>query len=491
MRGIMRTIVVLMDTLRRDYLSCYNPETQCLTPNISRFAEDSCRFDSHYVGSMPCMPARHDIFCGRTNFLERSWGPIEIGDVTLPKTLFARAGIRSHMITDHAHYFRIGGENYCQQFNTYEFFRGQESDPWVSLIDDPWQPERYFGVIKRQYQCNRTRITREEEFSSVECFNAAQRWVEDNKGAKDFLLMVETFDPHEPFNVPRHYLDLYGDDYDGPFFELPKYHLRDEETNEAMAHLRRRYQALITMNDRHFGEFIDKLKKAGMYDDALIILTTDHGYCFGEREFIGKNYMPLYNEIANIPLLIHFPHGRFAGEARNQLTQNIDLMPTILDYQGVEIPESVMGRTLRNVAERKEQIHDYVLYGTFGCAVNVTDGCYTYMRGGRDQLQCHEYTTSLTTIRDWLGKDKPEQIEVGHFLDRIPYPVYRIPSGPEALVKDGGAYANEDHLFDLSRNPEQTEEVENQEVLDYMTNLMARGMREADAPDDQFARLGM
>lgn len=437
------------------------------------------------------MPARHDLFCGRVNFLERSWGPIEIGDVTLPKVLFGQGGIRSHMITDHAHYFRIGGENYCQQFNTYEFFRGQESDPWVSLIDDPWQPERYFGDVKRQYQCNRTRITREEEFSSVKCFEAAERWIDENEGARDFFLMVETFDPHEPFNVPRSYLDLYGDDYDGPFFELPKYHKRDEETDEAMAHMVRRYQALVTMNDYHFGGFIDHLKDAGMYDDALIILTTDHGYCFGEREFIGKNYMPAYNEIANIPLLVHFPKGVFAGESRQQLTQNIDLMPTILDYQNVDLPDTVMGKSLRRVAERGENIHNYVLYGTFGCSVNVTDGRYTYFRGGRDQSSCHEYTTSLTTIRGWLGADKADQIEMGHFLSRIPFPIYRVPSGPEALVKDGGVYANEDHLFDLLEDPGQTAEVLDVEVRDRMESLLVQAMREVQAPDDQFVRLGL
>ena len=486
----MRTVVVLMDTLRRDFLRCYNPDTTCLTPNIDRFAAESCRFDSHYVGSMPCMPARRDIFCGRYNFLERSWGPIEISDTTLPKTLFEDGGVRSHMITDHAHYFRIGGENYCQQFNTYEFFRGQESDPWVSLIDDPWEPEEYFGSVKRQYQSNRTRITRESEFSSVQCFDAARRWVDDNAGAKDFLLMVETFDPHEPFNVPRDYLDLYGDDYDGPFFELPKYHKRDEETDEAMAHLLRRYQALITMTDRHFGEFIDSLKAADMYDDTLIIFTTDHGYCFGEREYIGKNYMPLYNEIANIPLLVHFPGAAHAGEARRQLTQNIDLMPTILDYQGVAIPESVMGHSLQAVVERGEDIHDYVLYGTFGCAVNVCDGRYTYMRGGRDQSCCYEYTTSLTTIRDWLGKDQGEQIDCGWFLSRVPYPVYRVPSGPQALMSDD-TYANEDHLFDLIIDPGQTVEMEDAEVKAHMEALLVRGMCEYEAPADQFVRLGL
>lgn len=83
----MRTIVVLMDTLRRDHLSCYNENTDCITENIKKFSEESCVFENHFTGSMPCMPARRDIFTGRLNFLERSWGPIEIFDKTLPKVL--------------------------------------------------------------------------------------------------------------------------------------------------------------------------------------------------------------------------------------------------------------------------------------------------------------------------------------------------------------------------------------------------------------------
>ena len=69
----MRTVLVLMDTLRRDVLSCYNPQTEVKTPNLDRFAERSCVFDNHWIGSAPCMPARRDIMCGRYNFLERPW----------------------------------------------------------------------------------------------------------------------------------------------------------------------------------------------------------------------------------------------------------------------------------------------------------------------------------------------------------------------------------------------------------------------------------
>lgn len=484
----MRTIVVLMDTLRRDYLECYNSNTNCMNPNIREFAQDSCRFDNHFVGSMPCMPARRDIFTGRLNFLERSWGPIEIYDTTLPKVLFQEGNIRSHMITDHAHYFRIGGENYCQQFNTYEFFRGQESDPWVSLIDDPWQPEKYFGDVKRQYQCNRTRFKEEKDYSSVKCFDAAMQWIDNNKGAKDFFLMVETFDPHEPFDVPQEYLDLYNDDYTGPHFDLPIYHKIDEETDEAMEHLRRRYKALITMTDKHFGRFINKLKEANMYEDTLIILTTDHGYCFGEREYIGKSYMPAYNELANIPLLVHLPNQKGKGKAYKQITQNIDLMPTILDYQEINIPTSVVGKSLRTIIEEDKPIQEYALYGTYGCSVNIYDGQYTYMRGGRDQSQCYEYTTSLTTIRNWLGKEKGENIEMGRFLPRTNMPMYKVPSSPAALVKDT-CFVNTDHLFDLSCDYEQKKEINDPEIIKKMENLMIKAMKENEAPLEQYKRL--
>lgn len=485
----MKTIVVLMDTLRRDYLSCYNENTDCITENIKKFSEESCIFENHFTGSMPCMPARRDIFTGRLNFLERSWGPIEIFDKTLPKVLEEKK-IKSHIITDHAHYFRIGGENYCQQFSTYEFFRGQESDPWISLIDDPYMPEKYFGDIKRQYQCNRTRFKEERDFPSVKCFDAAINWVEENKNAKDFFLMVETFDPHEPFDIPEKYLELYKDDYKGPHFDLPKYKKIDIETKEAMEHLKKRYKALVTMSDVHFGKFIDKLKENNMYEDTLIIFTTDHGYCLGEREYLGKSYMPAYNELANIPLIVHFPKNSHAGKRKSELTQNIDIMPTILDYQSIEIPNSVTGGSLKNIIEKNEQNKEFLLYGSFGLAVNIYDGQYTYMRGARDNSKCYEYTTSLTTIRNWLGKDIPEKIECGHFLKNVDFPVYKVPAEKNALVSDF-TYIMEDHLFDIKKDYEQKNDIKDPEIIKLMEKKLSKALKENDAPEEQWERLGL
>ena len=107
----MRTVLVLMDTLRREALSCYNPETIVKTPNIDVFAKEATVFDQHWIGSAPCMPARRDILTGRLNFLERSWGPIEPFDITLPKVLRDH-DVYTHITTDHCHYMRTGGEGY-------------------------------------------------------------------------------------------------------------------------------------------------------------------------------------------------------------------------------------------------------------------------------------------------------------------------------------------------------------------------------------------
>ncbi|MDE7035773.1 MAG: sulfatase-like hydrolase/transferase, partial [Eubacteriales bacterium] len=106
----MKTIVFLMDSLNRRYLHAYGNEW-VRTPNMDRLAARSCVFDNHFVGSAPCMPARHDLLTGRLDFLERNWAPVQPFDCTLPAVL-RKNGVFSHMVTDHYEYLHVGGENY-------------------------------------------------------------------------------------------------------------------------------------------------------------------------------------------------------------------------------------------------------------------------------------------------------------------------------------------------------------------------------------------
>ena len=78
----MKTVFLLFDSLNKRMLSPYNKEVN-YTPNFDRLAKKSITFDNHYIGSMPCMPARRDMQSGRLSFLHRSWGPLEPFDLSL------------------------------------------------------------------------------------------------------------------------------------------------------------------------------------------------------------------------------------------------------------------------------------------------------------------------------------------------------------------------------------------------------------------------
>src|SRR5262249_829574 len=142
------------------------------------------------------------------------------------------------------------------------------------------------------------------------------------------------------------YRALYGDTWDGPLFDWPDYDFV-RESPEAVAHIRNCYAGLLTMTDHWVGKVLDKLTELGLWEETLIVFTTDHGTMLAEHDCWMKNFMPLYNELVRIPLLMKLPGGAKAGTRVTALTQTIDLMPTFLDFYGCRTPPHVQGRSLR------------------------------------------------------------------------------------------------------------------------------------------------
>ena len=128
----MRAIVVMFDSLNRRMLPAYGGDAG-IAPNFARLAERTVTFDQCYAGSMPCMPARREMHTGRYNFLHRSWSPLEPFDDSVPQML-KEAGVYTHLITDHQHYWEDGGATYHNRFASYEFLRGQEGDLWKADV---------------------------------------------------------------------------------------------------------------------------------------------------------------------------------------------------------------------------------------------------------------------------------------------------------------------------------------------------------------------
>ena len=116
-------VVVLLDSLNRHLLGCYGG-TEFDTPNLDRLAARSVRFTNHHAGSLPCMPARHDLLVGALDFLWRPWGSIEVWEDAVTHLLRREAGISTMLVSDHPHLFEAGGENYHVDFGAWDYLRG-------------------------------------------------------------------------------------------------------------------------------------------------------------------------------------------------------------------------------------------------------------------------------------------------------------------------------------------------------------------------------
>ncbi|MGW5112176.1 sulfatase [Nocardia sp. NPDC004123] len=483
----MKAIMVMFDSLNRRMLPPYGCDWTH-APNFTRLAQRAVTFDNAYAGSMPCMPARREIHTGRYNFLHRSWGPLEPFDDSMPE-LLKQNGVHTHLASDHYHYWEDGGATYHNRYSTWEFFRGQEGDPWKGQVEDPEIPEnlkkmRYGGF--RQDWVNRAHMATEDRHPQTLTFDAGLEFIQTNAASDRWFVQIETFDPHEPFFSHQRYKDLYPHEYSGPHFDWPDYK-RVVETDEQVAHARFEYAALLSMCDRSLGRVLDMMDELDLWDDTLLIVNTDHGFLLGERGWWGKSVQPWYNELVHLPLFVWDPRTAARGEHRRALVQTIDLAPTLLDYFGVPIPPDMQGSPLPTAADTP--VRTAALFGIHGGHVNVTDGRYVYMRApsAPDNTPLHEHTLMPTHMKGRFGIDELREAELAE--------PFTFTKGLRTLRTNAGAlinpYSHGTLLFDLATDPHQQRPLVDDEVETRMAGLLVEAMRATDAPPSQFARLGL
>lgn len=506
----MKTILILLDSVNRRFLSCYGAEEAAITPNIERLAARSTIFDNHYCGSSPCMPARRDMMTGRLNFLERPWGGIETFDHTV-QSILKEHGVFSCMMTDHYHYLEAGGENYLHNFSAWHMERGQEHDlryhhpgPQGFVPAKRERSSRFF--MPTPYAQTRVRYQNAEDYPTPRTFLSAAQWLEENREADNFLLWVEGFDPHEPFDMPRHYLDLYDDDYEGEELIWPKYSTTEQYTPAEIRHLRLRYKALLTMADEYLGKLLDVLDRRGMWEDTQVIFTTDHGYMLGEHGFFAKNYMPDYNETYHIPLLVHLP-GQTDSRRAAGLTQNIDLFPTLLETYGIDASvcrNPIHGKSLFPLLRGEaDKTREAVLFGQFGKTVSMTDGRYTYFRQAvrQDNGPLFVYASMPVSRLQYFGHEAIDPADYGRItmarLSWNAFPVYKIPgdcihfgSGSQAFCSRN-PYVPADMLFDNAADYAQEHPLRDPALEARYADELRTLMAAHDAPTEQYERLGL
>jgi arylsulfatase A-like enzyme len=488
----VKAIVVLFDTLNRAFLPPYGAEG-VHAPNFERLAARSVRFTNCYGGSMPCMPARREMHTGRYNFLHRGWGPLEPFDDSVPQML-DEAGVHTHLVTDHQHYWLDGGATYHPRFRTFEFFRGQEGDEWKGQVADPDMsnvtPHASNHALRRQDAVNRQHLRDERDHPQTRTFDAGLEFLATNHADDGWMLQIETFDPHEPFFSYAQYHDLYGTPTvtEGADFDWPDYK-QVTESDAELCHLRDRYLALLSMCDRSLGRVLDAMDAFDLWDDTLLIVCTDHGLLLGEHGWLGKNVPPFYDETIHTPLFVWDPDAGVAGESRDALVQTIDFGPTLLDHFGLRATPDMQGRSLRTVVTDDRPVRQAALFGIHGGHANVTDGRHVYMRAcvTPDNQPLFDYTLMPTSMRGRFGA---EVLSAAELVDPLPFtkrmPLLRVPT---FAPTNPAAFGSQ--LFDLDSDPQQLRPLVDDELELRMIGLLVELMRETDAPAEQYVRLGL
>jgi len=327
--------------------------------------------------------------------------------------------------------------------------------------------------------------------SQTVTFDHGLEFIECNHAQDNWFLQIECFDPHPPFFAPQKYRALYPSDYSGPQFDFPRYcPVSENEPPEAIEECRRNYAALVSMCDHSLGRVLDAMDKHNLWDDTMLIVTTDHGFMLGEHGWWAFVNQPFYNTAACKPLFIWDPRCRRAGERCEALVQTHDLPATLLQYFGLDRPRDMQGHALKETIASNLAVHEGALFGVFGGQVNCTDGRYVYMRAPVDDSSAplYNYTLMPTHMRRRFSLEELHTIELaGPFSFTKDCQVMKMEARP--FFRSQHEFGN--LLFDLETDPEQASPIADPALEQRMITLLTTAMRENDAPAEQFVRLGL
>ena len=505
-------VIVLLDSLNRHMLGPYG-SSEFETPNLDRFAARAVRFSNHRTGSLPCMPARHDILCGALDFLWKPWGSIEVWEEPITWQLRA-AGVTTMLVSDHPHLFETGGENYHTEFTGWEYVRGSEEDPWRTRPDPSWVGAPALPAaaspVGRHYDVSRTWFRAEEDFPGPKTLCTAAEWLDTNAGEHErFLLFVDEFDPHEPFDTPERWATRYDDTWEGDRLIWPPYSVNTVEggvlSQREADHLRAQYGANLSMIDHWLGQILDAIDRHDLWSDTAVIVCTDHGHFLGEKDIFGKPAVPHYGPMSHIPLLVAWPG--VPAKTCDALTTSVDLHATFADIFGVAAEHRTHGASLVPlIAGEADSIREWALCGIWGRWVHVFDGTNSYGRAPAvDGCPISIWSNRWTTMpAKWIGATpvgertidrlpKPDRRATLEFMPGSDAPVIRQPFSAGDLLPYWAVRqpVSEHVLFDTLNDPDENENLAGTSAESNMIDLLREALEQVEAPQDQYVRLGL
>jgi len=376
----LNMIVIIADTWRADHLGCYG-STRIKTPYLDKLAEESVLFTDVTAEGLPTIPCRRVYHTGKSVLPEAKWQPLADNDITFAEVL-QKHRVTTGFIVDTYHHFKAN-YNFHRGFDSWHWVRGQETDRWKSGPKDKFDPKKHmpehlwnqrYDANMRQYMMNTQHRKSQEDYFCARSCRAAMDWLEQNTGGNPFMLWIDMFDPHEPWDAPLKFQKMYRNEYPYERY-LFGYGVRNADIRpDDLPVIRDLYAAEVTFSDYCIGRLMKRVERLGLMDNTIIVFSTDHGTHLGEEGCVQKTPALLNACVTRIPLIIKHPDKRFAGKRVDALVSAVDFMPTFLPLLGINDYKNVDGKNMWPMVEGKiPSIHDnvYTVFNKFGAIHNL------------------------------------------------------------------------------------------------------------------------
>ncbi len=330
-------ILVVADALRADYLPMYSDSPPVATPALAAFAGDSILFTSCFSQASWTKPSFATIFSGRYPESHTATGKISSlpDEITTFAEVFSQHGYYAKGFSNNPNI--TTDMNFAQGFTDYVdlkpalYFLAQPSAARLTGYDGL---RKIWNVAANRLggKMNVTRFYQPAEVVTRE----ALAWLDNPERPQDapFLLFLHYMDTHDPFM-----------NHDNPGEGYARVQMPNPDPDEYLERMRHAYCTEIEYMDVHIGAFLDGLRERGLYDDAVILFTSDHGEEFYDHQgwWHGQT---LYDEVIQVPLMLRLPGGVMAGQTNADFARHIDLAPTMMGLAGLPKPGEMPGMTL-------------------------------------------------------------------------------------------------------------------------------------------------
>ena len=437
-------LFLLTDQQRYDTLSC-NGSSQCKTPYIDEVAKEGTNFSYAYTPIALCSPSRGSIFTG---LFPHNHGQLtNVGDNfngvfdknILDKKSWTQVLSDNDYLTGYVGKWHLPkeGENKFWGLANWHLYRSYYDElknmgiehfydyHGSHLMDSEWgisNPPAY-GKSGLDYNQMQETWSTDKTISLIEQYKDAEN---------PFMIMTSFKGPHWDYMVPEPYDTMYDPrsiekwgNFDDPFINKPEIqqkeilrwnagHLTWKDWQEMIA----AYWGYCTYIDSEIGRIIKYLKKMNLYDDTVIIFSTDHGDMIGSHRIFNKGFQ-MYEETHRIPLIVRDPDSSTPGDVINSFVSHVDLFDTICDYANISNDTKTDGFSLTGLSNDQNN--------------NARDSIFS---------EFHGYEPCLTSIRmvrtkQWKYVYNPFSVDELYDVESDPHEIHNLAPriGHKAVLK--------------------------------------------------------